>query len=422
MQGCVSCRFQAEDSAGSPGGRETDAVVSMQTGAENVPPPRAAIAVPPRSYSNPTVAISSFPSRSPAKGRLAASVTLASAAASFGPLFPEPLVSILTAPADRVDVDVGLEVFRPLPACATATAPLPRPKPLPPAPEPEPALEDALLSGPGRTSSRRAAATPATPLPRPTRKTLAAAAALRETELLALERATASPNADAEAPVREVPVFTPAPVLTQEQWSQLTQRNTRKNKQHFNKISVDELVLDENRPPSPTSKIRKSVSGSSTEARKEGREDRANKRRSALRSSLDGSVDGDDDDLGALMVPDASTGPIGHFRAAGDDEEYSSPVRGGALKGKKKSFVAGRVARRVKWDKALVYEGPVLPHGESAGILKVSDSLIPLPLYSFPDTPLTAARRARQVRQLGRHLRWICKADCRDNHQAHLSG
>lgn len=268
---------------------------------------------------------------------------------------------MLTAPAERVDAEIVLEVFRPL----AAPAPLPRPKPLAAALEPEPAPLDEPLSG--RTPRRAAAATPATPLPRPTRKTLAAAAALREAELLALQPVVAA-NPEAAAPTRDVPVFTPAPVLTQEQWAQLTQRNTRKNKQHFNKLSVDELVLDENRPPSPTSKIRKSVSGTSTESRKEGREDRAKKRRSALRSSLDGSVVGEDD----VVVPASPIeGPLAHFRAAGDDEEYSSPVRGGVLKGKKKSSLAGPESRRVKWDKALVYEGPVTPHGESAGILKV---------------------------------------------------
>ncbi|GAA5900305.1 uncharacterized protein JCM6883_002804 [Sporobolomyces salmoneus] len=170
-------------------------------------------------------------------------------------------------------------------------------------------------------------------------------------------------------------LFNPAPALTQEELSRLTQRNTKKNQQNFNKIKIETVYLEENRPPSPTSKIRKSfgADNSSTgggggamskEASKESREARAAKRRRALRSSTDGSEletlqaelgQGDGDSLESLKIE-----PMLHFRAAGDEEQFCSPARPVKKSGgKKKSSVSTSGGKKqVKWDKALVYEGP----------------------------------------------------------------
>lgn len=120
---------------------------------------------------------------------------------------------------------------------------------------------------------------------------------------------------------------------------------------------------------------------------KEGREERAKKRRGALRSSMDGSEEallkgemGEDED-GEREKVVAKV----HYRAPGDEEEFFSPVRNavvvskGKSGGKKKSetmaaaMVVSGERKRVKWDKALVYEGPLEVRAESVdGILKVS--------------------------------------------------
>ncbi|KAK4701985.1 hypothetical protein P7C70_g4240, partial [Phenoliferia sp. Uapishka_3] len=384
------------------GGKETKsperARNALRTGETKVAPETLPLrmAPPPRSFSNPTLLGSaSLFTRSPSKERLARPLVASATISSPRPmssLGTNTATSVLTASADRLDVQAGLDIFGSSSPFSSSLSninspmppppPLPRPKPIatlstttndfdviPPSPE-EP---DCISSSSGRTP-RRAAAKSANPLPRPTRKTLAAEAALKEAELCAAlpdpVNIVAEEQPTFETVERDLPTFNPAPILTQEQWSQLTQRNTRKNKQHFNKLSVDEVTMDENRPPSPTSKIRRSVSGSSIEAKKEGRESRAKKRRSALRSSL-GGEDGEEEKV-ASASEDLPAVPAGHFMAAGDEEEYSSPVRGGRAKGAKKSSIAGKKSRRVKWDKALVYEGPVEPHGEGAGILKSS--------------------------------------------------
>lgn len=67
-----------------------------------------------------------------------------------------------------------------------------------------------------------------------------------------------------------------------------------------------------------------------------------------------------------------------HYRAPGDEEEFCSPVRPSRSgKGKKKSSLAAASlgGKRVRWDRALVYEGPLddaVEEGDVDGILKVS--------------------------------------------------
>lgn len=188
------------------------------------------------------------------------------------------------------------------------------------------------------------------------------------------------------------PIFNPAPSLTQEELTHLTQRNTMKNKAHFNKLDVQTIHMDENRPPSPSTKVRKSLSNtpssSSAGGKKGGRGERANKRRSALRSSIDGSGS---TLLDLELAEESQNGikvELEHYRAPGDEEEFHSPVRPPTVlksKGKKKSLSAatklkigleGVVAverKMVKWDRALVYEGPLESHLiEGQDVIEVS--------------------------------------------------
>lgn len=264
---------------------------------------------------------------------------------------PEPTTeeppSALTAPAEKLDI--GVELFAPVEAM------LPRPKRTR---TPTVDIED---PAPSARSTRRTALdaqlASTTPLPRPTRRQPAPS----------IEPEPEEPEPDVRAPI----LFRPAPALTAEELSQLTQKNTKRNKILFNKLDLQTVLMDTNRPPSPTSKIRRSL-GAAGPTMKEDREARAAKRRSALRSSTDGSevllVDLE------LEAEGSKEGVLeGHYRAAGDEEEYRSPVRRRKSKGKKRSVAMSEGGRRVKWDRALVYEGPVEPQneGEPGGILKV---------------------------------------------------
>ncbi|GAA5882557.1 hypothetical protein JCM3774_002347 [Rhodotorula dairenensis] len=191
---------------------------------------------------------------------------------------------------------------------------------------------------------------------------------------------------------RPLPIFRPAPVLTQVELNRLTQRNTKKNQQTFNQLKLETVFLDYDRPPSPTSKIRK-ASSLANAASKEGREARAAKRRNALRASVDGS------ELEALSLElsdeDVDAEPMEHYRAPGDEEPYSTPARTTAVHksaggskgaGSKKRTSAdaaldrdkdGKTARRVRWDRSLVYEGPregyAKPRDASILIIKSSE-------------------------------------------------
>lgn len=305
--------------------------------------------------------IPSLPLTSPAKaGRLPLSTSLPTSAKI-------ELPSLLTTPAEKVVFveAAAAELFAPPPSAAQELLPPP--------------------SRSTRTKRTRAATevlAPAEPiaeplplLPRPTRRTRVAVV-----EVSALDEQVE--EEPALAPARPPIIFNPAPALTQEELNRITQKNTKRNQLHFNKLDVLTIVVDSNRPPSPTSKIRRSISNEGAAGRpttKEGREARAANRKRALRSSTDGSeaelmrreMGGEDGEERSV--------PTVHYRAPGDEEEFKTPARAlKVLKGKGKRELTvleeGKEApgKSVKWDKALVYEGPLDHKSTTAdGILKV---------------------------------------------------
>ncbi|KAK4058859.1 hypothetical protein OIO90_000305 [Microbotryomycetes sp. JL221] len=186
-------------------------------------------------------------------------------------------------------------------------------------------------------------------------------------------------------PTREPFILRPPPALTQEELTRLTQKNTKRNQVSINKLQVETIIMDCNRPPSPTSKIRRSLGNEGALGKpttKEGREARAAKRRNALRSSTDGSEAAlVGSELGQEGLTVIIEEPKSHFRAAGDEEEFVSPIRTNkshksSSLSKKKSVTNGEVesksVKTVKWDRALVYEagrGPAVKPSQE-GIIK----------------------------------------------------
>lgn len=302
-----------------------------------------------------------------------------------------------------------------------------------------------------RTTRRTAAAAAAPPAPTPAPSAAPVAPIVRSARRparrepsveevpgppAASEESSTSPtpsetvSASDAAAARHAPSFHPAPSVTQEELNRLTQRNTKRNQQPFNKLKLETVYMDTERPPSPTSKIRRSFGADAPEvvraATKAGREARAAKRRNALRASADGS------ELAALAAElqaekereaAAELAARQHFRAAGDDEPYETPVRAPPLKSKAAAKAKQRasgasaaegeglsdVSKGVRWDRALVYEGPREDEkpAPDVGILKVR--LLPSLLSFLPRTRLTRfdadatptpARRARHVGQL----------------------
>ncbi|GAA5862230.1 hypothetical protein JCM8547_007777 [Rhodosporidiobolus lusitaniae] len=285
-------------------------------------------------------------------------------------------------------------------ASSAATAlPLLSQAPAPPAPSGPPIVRSA------RRPLRKAASDePAAPSPTPSDET---ASTTEETQSTASSE-DLTPFAPS-LPIRPTPSFHSAPSLTQAELTRLTSRNTKKNQQPFNKLKFETLFLDYDRPPSPTSKIRRTEvpieeeGGVGKPSTKEGREARAAKRN---RGALRASVDGTESEMMAKELGLASSAlspeeeaekkeekpePVEHFRAPGDDEQYVTPLRTTGVLLSKKAAAGSRKssrgtslpstpevppeAKRVKWDKALVYEGSrvdALPL-ESEGILKQTD-------------------------------------------------
>jgi len=328
--------------------------------------------------------------------------------------------------------------------------------PAPTAAEPAPAH-----AAPTRTTRRAAAAAvapprsapaPVAPIVRSARRparrepsaeeVVAAPAPTVEDDPKAAPTSSSSDDAASSRPhSRAAPQFHPAPAVTQDELNRLTQRNTKRNEQHLNKLKLVTVYMDTDRPPSPTSKLRRSFGSEAPEvvraSTKAGREARAAKRRNALRASADGTelaqltadllAEGEDAAEGvraaAVEAEEEEERPRAHFRAAGDDEQYSTPTRALPIKSKagakKRSSAAEgegegdarRENKAVRWDRALVYEGP--KEGDApvpdASILKVRPLLLYLAPFlelvrlSDPTDLLSASRApaARRTRRLG---------------------
>ncbi|GAA5978855.1 hypothetical protein JCM11641_003588 [Rhodosporidiobolus odoratus] len=328
--------------------------------------------------------------------------------------------SALSAPADKLTTAfASVEVFG-----STALKPAPPLRATRSRRTQPSSSESAVLPAPIRTTRRAAAAASAAPsIPAPPAKPPAPVERIvrsarrpapkavepveqplpeLESDETASESSLSTPST-AEEPslhpaTRPQPIFRPFPDITGPDYVKLVKRNTVKNQKLFVKLKEETVYLDYNRPPSPTSKIRRSTDsegGAGRPSTKEGREARAAKRRNALRSSVDGSemdalaAEMQDSESGGAggKVQSASLPPMEHFRAPGDDEQFVTPMRVPALKavakgGKRKGSTGSSVpgtpvaeVRRVKWDRALVYEGPrpeqVRPSAD--GIIKPSE-------------------------------------------------
>ena len=130
-----------------------------------------------------------------------------------------------------------------------------------------------------------------------------------------------------------------APVLNPAQLAALTAKHTTLNKRNYNKHNVTVIHKDEDRPPSPTSKIRKVMEGTSSP-----------KSAGSLASSGAGSLQS----IAAHDIGPSASGSRKrpHFVAAGDDSPFESPVKPGGVE--VEDGPSSKRARNVKWDRALL--------------------------------------------------------------------
>lgn len=139
------------------------------------------------------------------------------------------------------------------------------------------------------------------------------------------------------------------PALTPAQLLALTNKNTVANRQHYNVHHVTTIYKDENRPPSPTSKIRKSMPGVTrvpfsssppgpTVASSSSQTSKGSRKRSA--ADMEDAVSGTSSDSLPNKRP--------HFRGAGEEVEYESPIKSS------QSREARPTAKGVKWDRELL--------------------------------------------------------------------
>ena len=162
------------------------------------------------------------------------------------------------------------------------------------------------------------------------------------------------PGADASI----APAYRAPPSLTPAQLGALTTKNTSFNKQQYNKHSVTVIHRDENRPPSPTSKIRKTMDSGAAATPKTSA---SGSRRSV--QAADSCVAS----VPTSVVRDACSSdlPVGtkrpHYQGAGDEGAYTSPVKSSAsdndaVTKSDDGPVRPRAKRprAVKWDRALL--------------------------------------------------------------------
>lgn len=204
---------------------------------------------------------------------------------------------------------------------------------------------------------------------------------------------TPSSRTTSSAAAKESKSYAAAPLMTDKELKKLTTRNTATNAARHNEHVVQVINMDENRPPSPTAKIRRSSGAVELEGTagrpttKAGRDARAARRgehKRALRMSMDGqessmtehelAAEADEDahlDEDARRRKRAARGSlVPHFHAAGDEPDgFQSPVRVLAKKPtsrkrsstshrhRKSSSSVAQQRRGVKWDRILIYEG-----------------------------------------------------------------
>jgi len=143
--------------------------------------------------------------------------------------------------------------------------------------------------------------------------------------------------------------------MTAAQLAALTMKNTSNNKAHYNLHKVTTIYKDEDRPPSPTSKIRKIMEASDvtvsyavgTSSQAPG----AGSKRKAEEAGL--TVDkGKGKKVENTPITTAS-GRKPHFRAAGDEDIFESPVKVRKVSHEDRLEQASRA---VKWDRDLLKE------------------------------------------------------------------
>ena len=144
--------------------------------------------------------------------------------------------------------------------------------------------------------------------------------------------------ASASSPIPPLPLKPAAPALNPTQLAALTAKHTNFNKQHYNVHSVTVIHKDEDRPPSPSSKIRKTLDGSSSPKSKD-------KSDAILSSASEAGQQTNEQFSQSRKRP--------HSIAAGDDSPYESPVKPARGDGEDGAPDAKR-SRTVKWDRGLL--------------------------------------------------------------------
>ena len=161
-----------------------------------------------------------------------------------------------------------------------------------------------------------------------------------------------------EAGASAAQAYRAPPSLTPAQLGALTTKNTSFNKQHHNKHNVTVIHRDENRPPSPTSKIRRTVdSGPAARPKTD-----AGARPQHVRTVATSSAASETSAVGDAGPSDLLAGTKRpHYQGAGDDGAYTSPTKSSASESdpvtKSDDGMALSRAKRprtVKWDRNLL--------------------------------------------------------------------
>jgi hypothetical protein len=139
--------------------------------------------------------------------------------------------------------------------------------------------------------------------------------------------------------------------LSAAQLQQLTNRNTARNRQHYNRLDTITVYRDEPRPPSPSAKLRSPGKPQTKESMKSSRDERARKRQALGQNLKDhAEVEGPEGGSETAM----SLAIRKHFFAAGDEEGgFESPVKPQRNK---------KFAKTVKWDRELIKEPSLEPY------------------------------------------------------------